>query len=196
MTEPGRGEAVPLRDNAFSFLVTPQIGRREETLLCKIPTPLAMLCGVRLAQARSLRLCFSTRVYPEFRVSSNVSTWATADPEGAFPSPLLAYNIRLAPVAPRPAGSRSLRNPGKGHSLGVATRGLLGRQQPILVRHTRASANQRPYCSRVPPAPALFSCFPCPVPVIAAVAAAAARAHRSLGTGPSLALFGFSCCLH
>lgn len=86
-------------------------------------------------------------------------------------------------MAPRPAGSRSFRNPGKGHSLGVATQGLLERQQPILVRHTRASANQRPYCSCVPPAPALFSCFPCPVPVIAAVAAAAARPHRSLGTG-------------
>lgn len=156
------------------------------------------LCGAGCPRhsARSPGLCLFTRVYPEFRVSSDVSTWTTADPEGALPPPLLAYNIRLAPVAPRPEGSRSLRNPGKGHSLGVATRGLLDRQQPILVRHTRAPANQRPYCSRVPSPPALFSCFPCPVPVIAAVAAAAARALRSLGTGPSLALFGFSCRLH
>lgn len=150
---------MPLGDNQRFWLPSdPLGGRREETLLCKIPAPLASAawCPLHRASRQTSTTLSPTRVDPEFRVSSHVSTWATADPERAFPSPLLASNSRLAPVTPRPAGSRSLRNPGKGHSLGVATRGLPDRRQPIVVRHTRAPANQRPYCSCVPPAPALF----------------------------------------
>lgn len=173
MSKPRRGEAASLRDSAFGFPLTPVVGRREETLLCKIPS-LWLYCVVTCCprhSAKSPGLCLSTRVHPEFLVSSgresNVSTWATADPERASPPPLLPGVLatafprpRLAPAAPRPAGSRSLRAPGKGHSSGSATRDLLGRQQPILTRHTRAPANQRPSYSWVQPAPAFSACSP------------------------------------
>lgn len=110
-------------------------------------------------------------------------------PGAAFPRP------RLAPAAPRPVGSRSLRPPGKGHGSEAATRGLLGRRQPIPARHPRAPANQRPSYSWVQPAPA-FS--PSPLPSAGSRGCRCSRLCSSPGPGPGglLAPLGSSRRLH